>query len=174
MPDYPNTKLSVGQQDPAFGGQPANRFGTPQHTFQDAQIRELQRQVIDMSWSGRDVLYLPIASGGAAGDGIIFDVNGQAIGGGPSYKNIASVTYSSTTTIIVGILLEPVSAGAMGRVHRGGGYIGPSVTGLGGTQSGKITIDTTTGRTRTQSGGETTYGYCDKNGNLHLLALGHP
>ena len=174
MADYPNTKFIDGVLDDPFGGQPANRLGVPQHTFQDAQARELQRQAQDQWWVGRDVQYLPIATGGIAGDAVVFDTTALILGGAPAYKRLADITYDADTTPIIGVMVEPCSAGAKARVHRGGGYLAPSISGLSGTAAGKITIDTTSGRLRAATGGDTVRGYCDGNGNCHLLALALP
>jgi len=170
-PEYPNTGFISGDVDDPFGGQPANRFGVPQHSFQDAQITELQRQAQDQWWSLRPVQYLPITSGGIAGDVIAFDSSATAVDGGPVFSAISSLSYDADVTPIVAILLEPVSANETGRVCPGGGVVDSSVTGLSGADIGPITIDTTTGRLRVKAVGETTYGYCDGNGNCYIKTL---
>lgn len=170
---YPNTDFVDGNVDPAFGGEPANRFGTPQHTFEDAQIRELQTQLRDSRWAGRAPLKLPINSNGVAGDAIVFDIGQQPAGGAPSYRTLVSGGYvDQDNTPLVGYLVEAVSAGNRASVFLGGGYLAPAISGLGGTDFGQITLDTITGRLRAKAIGESTVGYCDKNGNVHLLPLG--
>lgn len=171
MADYPNTKFTDGVVDDAFGGIPANRYGAPQRSFQDAQVRELQTQARDMWWSGRPVQRLPMASAGVAGDVVVFDTNGAAIGGGPTYRTIANGGYTQDQTPLVGVLVEPASLGKVARVCTGGGYLPSNITGLSGTSKGEITIDTTTGRLRAKAIGEPTNGYCDANGNVYLLPL---
>jgi hypothetical protein len=170
-PSFPGTGFVSGQVDDPFGGQPANRFGAPMREFMDAQIRELQTQAQDQWWSLRALQYLPIVSSGVAGDAIVFDASAAAVDGGPTFRTIASTTYTTDVTIIVGILLEPVSANNSARVCTGG-IISASVSGLSGSSKGEITIDTTTGRLRAKATGEQTRGYCDGNGNCYLLPTG--
>jgi hypothetical protein len=169
---YPDTNFKTGAIDAAFGGQRANAMGVPQHTFQDAQIREQQRQSVDAWWTGRPLQYWPIASSGIAGDTVVFDTTLQIVGGGPGYRTLASSGFTQDVTVITGWLIEPVSSGAKARVATGGGYLPPSVTGLSGTDSGPITVDTTSGRLRKLVSGEPVYGYCDLNGNCHLFVVG--
>jgi hypothetical protein len=169
---YPNTSFSQGIVDDPFGGQPANAFGTPMRAFIDAQIQELQKQVQDAWWSGRPVQHLAIQLGGIAGDTIVFDSAQALIDGGPAYRTLASNGYTQDETPIVGWLVEPVSAAATGRVMLGGGVLPASITGLSGTSKGPITVDFTTGRLRALVAGETTYGYCDGNGNVYMLYPG--
>lgn len=169
---YPDTSFTVGEVDAEFGGQPANRYGVPQHAFRDAQIRELQRQAQDQWWQWRPVQYLPMATSGIAGDVVVFDSTGALISGLPTWRALSQGGYTQDVTPIVGVLLEPVSAGFVARVCPGGGVIAPNITGLSSANAGEITVDTTTGRLRSKGVGEPTNGYCDVNGNCYLLPTG--
>lgn len=172
MATYPNTALVDGEVDPPFGGQPGNRFGVPQNTFKDAQIRELERQMVEQVWTGRPVQNLVIVGGGLAGDAICFDVTGNSTGGEPVFCLLADIIYDPDVYPIVGVLVSPVSNLESGVVCLGGGYLAQSVTGLATGAGGPLTIDTTTGRLRLRAVGETTNGFLDLNGNSYLLALG--
>lgn len=169
---YPSTSFVNGQVDDEFGGQPANVLGTPMRAFIDAQAREMQKQAADMWWSGRPVQHLSIATNGVAGDTVVFDSSAAAIGGGPTFRTLLAGGFTQDVTPIVGWLVEPVSAGSNARVMLGGGFLSSSVSGLGGSSKGQVTVDFTTGRLRALISGETTYGYCDGNGNVYLLTIG--
>lgn len=165
---YPDTSLSTGVQDDPFGGQPANRFGSPMRAFIDAQIQEIQKQILADSWEPYRFIRAAISTGGSPGDAIVFDTSVTAAAGGYTMRQLKTGGYTdAATTPLFGILIDTVAAAAVGRVAIGG-ILPPSVTGLAAA-AGALTVDGTTGKLRLKTGSETVYGYSDPNGNAFLL-----
>lgn len=165
------TAFADGTLDEPFGGSARDDFSCPERELQDDQARDLQSQARDFWWLGRPVQRLPMASAGAAGDVIVFDVFSLGAAGRPVFRTLIGGGYVQDATPIVGVLLDDAAVDDDAPVAAAGGWLPASVTGLSSADIGPITMDTTTGRLRKATAGEVTTGYCDARGNCLLLRL---
>jgi len=166
MAGYPSTLFRTGVVDPAFGGQPANRAGAPTRAYIDDQIRAIQQQGIDDQWSGAKIMRVPIFTGCNVGDAIVFDTT-QALGIGKfPWRKLATGGFTQDVTILFGIAIDGASANAVARVCFWGA-LAPTITGLAAA-SGRLTIDTGTGKLRLAATGEQTHGFADSSGNAFI------
>jgi hypothetical protein len=169
-PNYPQSNLESGdQQDDAYGGAPANRFGTPARSFIDSCIQTIQRLILRHIRIPYGVHWVVCSSGCVAGDVAFFD-EGQFVTAQGYYAR--NRTTGSGTAIMWGVWLDPTSAGAKARVVVCG-PVSPSVTGLGVQTAGThVSVNTSTGRLQVAGVGDPIVGYFDVQGNVFLLSPG--
>lgn len=165
MASYPSTKLLDGQQDPDFGGQPANRFGAPALAWINSVLMFLQAAYFKFAAVPHNVRYVRTDQACAAGDVLAFFPDNAPSGGGYMAKPAAS---APGNIYFVGVALEPASAGAYVRVANGG-IVPASVTGIA-PAAGSDNLGYTGHRLRRAVAGDTVIGVVDANGNAYLFA----
>lgn len=165
---YPDTLLRVGQLDAIYGGQPANDFGGPAWDFVHAVIHEASRQLLEAHWLPYQTVRAKVSDGATAGDVVVYQLAGPEVD--YTVRKVTGVTYNADTTPWVGILAEPVSAGALGRIITAGPGVPPTITGLAAGASGELTFSTATGRLRLRTVGEPLVGWVNAQGYAMLLA----
>lgn len=168
---YPATQLVNDVVDAPFGGQPANRFGTPARSFIDAVLRFLSQAYITYLRQPYMTFVVTLSSNSNVGDVAVLD-EGQFVAASGYYARRAGTGGISLPAQIIGVFLDSGSVGAKARVAFCG-IIPPSVTGLGvQSANAHLTCDASSGRLRVASAGEPIIAYADIQGNALLLAPG--
>jgi len=165
---YPDTLLRIGQLDAIYGGQAANDFGGPAWDFVHGVLHEASRQLLEAHWLPYRTIRAKVSDGATAGDVVIYQLAGVEVD--YTVRKVTGVTYDPDITPWVGILAEPVSAGALGKIITAGPGIPPTITGLAAGGSGELTFDTGTGRLRLRVGGEPLVGWVNAQAYAMLLA----
>lgn len=165
---YPDTSLASGALDPAFGGQTANAFGAQMRAFIDAQIRELERQVIADQWQPYRFVRVRVHDAVIAGDCLFFDLAGAEADYTVSPIGALSGAYSATVHIFAGIAMESGAVGSTTRMIIAGCGIPPAISGLASGTSGPLTYDTATGRLKIGANPNPLVGYVNDKGYCSL------
>lgn len=166
---YPQSSLPNDVQDPAYGGAPANRFGTPARSFIDSCIQAIQKIILTHIRVPYNVQVVVSGSGNTAGQVCYFD-EGQFVTAQGYYARNA--TTGSGTAIMWGVFLDSASVGGKARVLTSG-VVSPSLTGLAPQAAGThVGVDNVGGLLRVALVGDPIVGYFDIQGNVFLLQTG--
>jgi hypothetical protein len=166
---YPNSALVDDVLDESYGGQPGNAWGSPAFAWVNSVLTFLGDAYLKYTRVPYTTLVVTVQQAVAAGDAIVLYPDNGVVGGGFYAARYAA---SQTNLHLLGIALEPVSAGAKCRVASQG-IVPARLTGLTATgSSADVGIYATTGRLRIAQGGDTVVGRVDANGNLLLYGYG--
>ena len=167
MPAFPDTSLEEDVLDSPYGGQPANAFGQPSWSWINSVVRLLSKAFLAYTRAPHSTVVLVSTDAAQAGDVACFDA-----GAFVSERGYLVKRYSGTMTAprVVGVYLEPVTAGQRARVATAG-IISPTVTGLGAASGARLAgLDATSGRIREAVSGDLVLGDLDLQGNLFFFA----
>lgn len=175
---YPDTNQSSGEEDALYGGDPSNDFGQPAWDFIHLSLDELKKELLRTYWRPYVQRKMLMTSSGVAGDVVVDYLDGP----GSTYSLytiaqliLAGASYDFDNTPRVGILAEPVSAGAKALVITTGPGIPPSIHGLAAGASGSVAFNPYTGRLYRATGAIYYYGSelvvakINAKGYVHLL-----
>lgn len=166
---YPATNLPNDQQDPPYGGQPANRFGTPALQYYDGIIQFLEAAYLAYTRQPYQQIVTIAQDAGQPGDGVLFDSTAVALNLGYTVRRISVVAPVNDTKIVIGCYVKSVSALSRAQIAVSG-IVPAAITGLAsGLGPAEVTFDTTTGRLRVKNSTDPTHGYADPQGNVLLL-----
>lgn len=168
---YPQSSLPSDVQDAAYGGAPANRFGTPARSFIDSCIQAIEKIILTHVRVPFTAQVVVSGSGNAVGDVAYFD-EGQFVSAQGYYaRNVFSGTPNA---IVWGVFADAATAGGKARVITSG-VISPQITGLPVQTAGTpVGVNLATGRLRVAASGDPVVGYFDVQGNVFLLAPSRP
>lgn len=168
-PNYPQSNLPNDQQDAAYGGAPANRFGAPARSFIDSCIQAIESIILSHIRVPYGVMVVVCSSGCVAGDVAYFD-EGQFVTAQGYYARNKNT--GSGTAIVWGVFLDSASAGGKARVCFCG-VVPASVSGLPVQTAGApVSVNAGTGKLQLANNGDAIVGYFDIQGNVFLLAPG--
>lgn len=166
---YPQSSLPNDVQDPAYGGAPANRFGTPARSFIDSCIQAIERIILTHVRVPFGVLVVVSSSGNVAGDVCYFDEGTFVTAQGYYARN---GTTGSGTALMWGVFADSASTNGKTRVITQG-VVSPTLHGLGPQTAGThVGVNNGTGRLRVALVGDPVVGYFDIQGNVFLLTAG--
>ncbi len=168
-PNYPQSALSTDVQDAAYGGAPANRFGTPARSFIDSCIQAIEKIILTHIRVPYTVQVVHSSSGNVAGDVCYFD-EGTFVTAQDYFATTAA--HKSGTALFWGVFLDSASTNGKARVITGG-VVPPSLTALAPQTAGThVGVNDSTGKLRVALVGDPIVGYFDTQGNVFLLQPG--
>lgn len=167
--NYPQSSLPDDVQDAAYGGAPANRFGTPARSFIDSCIQAIESIILTHIRVPYGVMVVTCSSGCVAGDVCYFD-EGQFVTAQGYYARNKNT--GSATAIVWGVFLDTALTNGKARVCVCG-VVSPQVTGLSPQTAGTpVGVNASTGKLQVANNGDAIVGYFDIQGNVFMLAPG--
>lgn len=173
---YPDTALrnDPPAQDADFGGQPSSDFGGLAYKWINSVLQFLEEAYLAITRQPFATLFVNVQQAVAAGD-VVCQFPDLAITNTRYYaaRYASSINAVATTNVrVLGIALEPASAGATPRIAPFG-IIPASIAGIVGTgNSAEVGLNATTGRLRLAQIDDVVLGRADSNGNVLFTGYG--
>lgn len=167
---YPDTNLGSDAIDADFGGQPASAFGVPAFTWINSVLKFLSRAYLTYVRQPYSTIVAVSQTSAVAGDVAVHAAGTAALGG--LYNVCKASGGLAAGVVLLGIYLEPCSAGAKARIAIAG-IIPPNLTGLSPQSAPQVAgVNVSTGRVRVAIVGDPVVGIIDLQGQLFVTESG--
>jgi hypothetical protein len=166
MASYPETLLrnSPPENDPDYGGQPANRWGKQAFSWVNSVLQFFEETYLKVTYRPHGSIFVTVQQAVAAGDVVCIFPDEPITNARYYAKRYAT---GSTNVQILGIALTPASADGVTQVITYG-IVPASASGLIGISENSfdVGLNATTGRMREAETGDVILGRCDGQGNV--------